>query len=391
MELAQTVLDQIPIRHNAVSQFILLGVFQGFFVGGIILLKATRAVIPIKLIGYFLFAFCLVLLDDYLCYTGLMKYTIHLNDASEPLVLLWAPLMYLFILNVLEKKELRFRTGWYHFLIPLVYAITQIGYYAHPESVKINAYISAYFPDIKHVSTPDNLHYGYQLVKDEFRWILLSVGVFYTFLSLRVVLKKTNRNPLKKTANEISKYHFSRNIVVIFMALLGIAYTIFLNYENDLGDHYIGIVQTIVVLVISFMICSESRFFQKSWIADKYEALNTQANILTIENVIEFVEKENYYLKSDASLKDLSQALQSNVNVLSKVINLHTGKNFNEFINGYRVDLSKKRLLDESYAHLTVEAIGNSVGFKSKSAFYKAFKLVTNNSPRAYIQNNKVS
>ncbi len=202
MELTQTVLDQIPIRHDVVSQFILLGVFQGLFVGTIILIKATRAVIPIKLIGYFLFAFCLVLLDDYLCYTGLMKYTIYLNDTSEPLVLLWAPLLYLFVLNVLKKKELQFRTTWYHFMVPLLYCLTQIGYYAHPEAVKINAYISAYFPDIKHLSTPDHLSYTYQLVKDEFRWILLSVGLFYTFLSARIIFKKTDKTQLKKVVKK---------------------------------------------------------------------------------------------------------------------------------------------------------------------------------------------
>lgn len=164
-----------------------------------------------------------------------------------------------------------------------------------------------------------------------------------------------------------------------------------MNFDNDLGDHYIGIVQTMIVLIISFMIFSESRFFQKSWITDKYEALNTQADILKIEDVIQFVETENYYLKSDASLKDLSVQLNSNVNLLSKVINHHTGKNFNEFINGYRINLSKKRLLDKNYAHLTIAAIGNSVGFKSKSAFYNAFKQLTNDSPKAYMQNNKVS
>lgn len=390
MELTQSVLDQITIRHDVVSQFILLGVFQGFFVAAVILLKATRDVIPVKLIGYFLIAFCLVLLDDYLCYTGLMKYVIHLNDTSEPLVLLWAPLLYLFTLNVLEKKKLKFRTIWYHFVIPVVYCLTQIGYYAHPESVKMNAYISAYFPDIKHLPTPDDLSYSYQLVKDEFRLILLTVGIFYSILSTRIILKKS-QDSIKTNPIGINKYNFSRNIIIIFFVLMIMAFTIFLNFDNDLGDHYIAIVQVVVVFTISFMIFSESRFFQKSWIADKYDALNNQTNTLKIEDVIQFVEREDYYTRSDASLKDLSKSLNSNVNYISKVINHKTGKNFNEFINSYRIELSKSRLLDKAFEHLTIEAIGNSVGFKSKSAFYKAFKQFTNDSPRAFKENANLS
>jgi len=391
MESFQSILDQIPIRHDFISHFILFGVVQGFFVALIILTKTTKNIIPVKLIGYFLLSFSLVLLDDYLCYTGLMKFTIELNDSTEPLVLLWAPLIYLFIYGALEKKTLSFRKSWPHFLIPLLYFISQIGYYAHPNSVKLNAYISAYFPKIKHLQTPENLNYYYQLIKDEFRWIVLSIGVFYTILSFRIVLRKSKKGLSRISNKGINKYHFSRNILFIFFGLMLMALAIFLNFENDLGDHYIGIFQTIIVFTISYMILSGSHLFQKSWTADKYESLNATTSTLQITDVIEYVEKEDYHINPNASLNDLSKSLNSNVNHISKLINLNTGKNFNEFINAYRIDLSKKRLIDKNYEHLTIEAIGNSVGFKSKSAFYKAFKQLTGTSPKSFKQNSNLS
>ncbi len=391
MDAIQLVLDQIPIKHDIVSQFIFLGVFQGFFVASIIIFKANKSIISLKLIGYFLIAFCLVLFDQYLCYTGLMKYTIYLNDTSEPLVLLWAPLLYLFIRNVLEKERLRFRTTWYHFLLPLAYALSQIGYYAHPRSVKINAYIAAYFPDMKHLHTPKNLDYGYQLIKDEFRWILLLSGLVYTFLCLRVLLKKGPTSKPKKRKGGMDTYRFSRNVLVPFILLMLIAFIIFLNHENDLGDHYIGMVQAAIVFMISIMVFSESRFFQKSWVVDKYEALKAQNDSLKIEEIKAFMQRNDYFAKPDISLKELSSSLGSNVNHVSKVINLETGNNFNEFINSYRIELAKRKLLSSEYGQLTIEAIGNSVGFKSKSAFYNAFKHFTGVSPKVFRENMKMS
>jgi len=391
MEGFQSVIDQIPIRHNLVSYFILFGVFQGFFLAFIIFTKTAKNIIPVKLIGYFLLAFCLVLLDDYLCYTGLMKYTIELNDSSEPLVLLWAPLIYLFIYGVLEKKPLTFRKSWPHFLIPFIYFISQIGYYLHPKSVKLNAYISAYFPEIKHLRTPDDLNFYYQLIKDEFRWIILLIGIFYMILSLQIILNKSKREPKSKRSKRIDKYNFSKNILFIFFGLMLMVLTIFLNFENDLGDHYIGIFQTIVVLTISYMLLSESHLFQKSWIADKYESLNTSTDSIHIQDIIQFVEEEDYHMNPNASLSGLSESLNSSVNHISKLINLHTGKNFNQFINTYRIDLSKKRLLDKNYQHLTIEAIGYSVGFKSKSAFYSTFKQLAGISPKTFQQNSNLS
>ena len=60
--------------------------------------------------------------------------------------------------------------------------------------------------------------------------------------------------------------------------------------------------------------------------------------------------------------------------------------NFNDFINQYRVEEAKIRLVDPEYSNLTVAAIGNSVGFTSKSAFYSAFKKHTQLSPSAFIK-----
>ena len=141
--------------------------------------------------------------------------------------------------------------------------------------------------------------------------------------------------------------------------------------------------------LIMLIIVSESRFFQNSWIADKYETSKIKSSKITIQDIRNYVEDESYFLAKDASLKNLSEKLKSTPNYISQIINEETNFNFNDFINQYRIDLSKKRLIDSNYNHLTIEAIGDSVGFKSKSTFYNTFKKHVTISPKTFVANQK--
>ncbi|MEO0901295.1 MAG: AraC family transcriptional regulator, partial [Bacteroidota bacterium] len=138
---------------------------------------------------------------------------------------------------------------------------------------------------------------------------------------------------------------------------------------------------------IAYIILGESRFFEKSWIADKYETLT--ASGLPFDSIEALVIEKSYFESPSASLKDLAHQLNTNTNQLSKTINVHTGGNFNDYINQKRINEAKNRLLDKDFGHLTVEAIGNSVGFNSKSAFYTAFKKFTNTSPSAFLKEKR--
>lgn len=93
------------------------------------------------------------------------------------------------------------------------------------------------------------------------------------------------------------------------------------------------------------------------------------------------LKEEKIYLNPDISLSKLAAALSTNKTDLSKLINSNYKQNFNNLINNYRVKEAKKMLTDNSYHHYTVEAIAEMTGFKSKSAFHKAFKEFTGLTP----------
>ncbi|WP_025743883.1 helix-turn-helix domain-containing protein [Aquimarina pacifica] len=387
MDNIQDIIDSIPIRHNIVSYIMFLGICQGILLSIVITTRTKKENIALRVFSVFLLAISIITLDNYLCYTGLMKYTLHFNDATEPLVLLLAPLLYLFTYGILERKPITIKKHGVHILPAILYGISQIQYYLNPISVKLNAYTDAYFDKIPHAKVPDFVAYNYHWIKDEFRWLFLSSLLVYMILSIKIIYVKVYKQKPQILKNKPSnKYTFSKNMFVIFLVLSFIVFLVYFNFDDDKGDHYITVFVSSVMILISYIMLSESRFFQNSWIADKYETSGRTNSSVSIDTIIAYVEKEQFYLSPFASLKSLAQALNSSSNYISQTINANMGLNFNDFINQYRIEASKKRLLDQSYKHLTIEAIGNSVGFKSKATFYNAFKKHVALSPSAFIK-----
>ena len=70
---------------------------------------------------------------------------------------------------------------------------------------------------------------------------------------------------------------------------------------------------------------------------------------------------------------------------LSQIINEEYGCNFNTFINGYRIREAARRLTaGGEWSRFTIEAIANSVGFRSRSTFVSLFKQTTGLTPSEY-------
>ncbi|RMF59660.1 MAG: AraC family transcriptional regulator, partial [Calditrichaeota bacterium] len=60
-------------------------------------------------------------------------------------------------------------------------------------------------------------------------------------------------------------------------------------------------------------------------------------------------------------------------------------KNFNTFINDYRIKEARHILANDRERRYTIEAVGEAVGFNSANAFYRAFKKFTGVTPSFFI------
>lgn len=104
-----------------------------------------------------------------------------------------------------------------------------------------------------------------------------------------------------------------------------------------------------------------------------------------IEKLKSYMELEKPYLNPDLNLSDLSDELQINRAELSKIINSGFNKNFNDFINEYRVNTFKEKLNLGEHKQLSLLGIAYDCGFNSKATFNRVFKKITQISPTEFL------
>jgi YesN/AraC family two-component response regulator len=106
-----------------------------------------------------------------------------------------------------------------------------------------------------------------------------------------------------------------------------------------------------------------------------------------INNIKKVMETSEEIYSSDFSIRRLAELADSNQTYVSQVINEIFDSNFNTFVNRYRIREVCQRINDDArFRKLTLEAIGNSVGFKSRSTFLVSFKRFTGIAPSDYVQ-----
>ena len=107
------------------------------------------------------------------------------------------------------------------------------------------------------------------------------------------------------------------------------------------------------------------------------------------QNLETLMIEQKLYTNPNLNLEQLAKEMNINRRYLSMILNSRIGKNFYDFINYYRIEEVKQLLNDPDNKNLTIEAIANKSGFKSKSSFNAAFKKLMNMTPREYINNSK--
>lgn len=116
---------------------------------------------------------------------------------------------------------------------------------------------------------------------------------------------------------------------------------------------------------------------------DSVPAADIQACIAALKKAME---TDRLYLDPDLSVQLLAEKIPFNTKTISAVLNQRLHKGFNEYINEYRVEEAKKRLLDPANRHLTISGIAFDCGFNSQATFQRAFKNSTGLSPKDFLQ-----
>jgi AraC-like DNA-binding protein len=194
----------------------------------------------------------------------------------------------------------------------------------------------------------------------------------------------------------------TKRLMLILSAVI-VIYFLYSQFSNLIYKWAFGIIQysmiewpadiiflSIIVLllsVIALLVNTGSTFFPPS----KYSgsALASSQYEAIIKEAKRFIEEYEWYKNEEVSLSELSKSIHTNPRYLSQAINHHLKISFVDFLNAYRIEEAKKQLLKNENATLTLEAIGLMAGFKSKSAFFRAFKKATDLTPNQFIQSKR--
>jgi len=116
----------------------------------------------------------------------------------------------------------------------------------------------------------------------------------------------------------------------------------------------------------------------------------SQDTTATLLHKLARFEKSEKFLKKDMSLTALSNSLNTNPRYLSEIIKQHKDKNFNNYLNGLRIQYIINKLYDTPiFREYKISYLAEACGFSSREVFAVIFKKETGVTPSYFINQLK--
>ncbi|WP_321345462.1 tetratricopeptide repeat protein [uncultured Draconibacterium sp.] len=117
--------------------------------------------------------------------------------------------------------------------------------------------------------------------------------------------------------------------------------------------------------------------------------VDNETAVAYLDKLIRFISEEEPFLIPNLSLRSLADLVEIHPNKLSWVLNERVGKNFNEFINHYRIEYFKQLALDPKNNHISLLGLAYESGFNSKTVFNTYFKKEVGTTPKDFLKQNR--
>lgn len=105
--------------------------------------------------------------------------------------------------------------------------------------------------------------------------------------------------------------------------------------------------------------------------------------------LLRYMEENRPYLNPDLQMADLAKALGCSPHTLSQLFSLQLHRNYYDFIAEYRIKAFQQLAQQPANRNLTITALAEQCGFKSRNPFLVAFKKATGMTPKDYMKRLK--
>jgi AraC-like DNA-binding protein len=378
---------------QALTLFLVLGVAQGLFLALLLLTRRENAAANRILAGA-LVAFAIFLAEAALYAGNHYRGFPHLIGISQPVVFLFGPAIYLYVREVGGEPV---RPGWIallHFAPAAVVVLYFLPFYASSGSHKI-AFLETLLRD------------GAPLDVRIVEWLKLPHGAAYTLATFGALRRYRRR--LEDNFSTLDRINLGwlRNLMIGVLITWGVAITYFVLNLLGMGVRGVdwspvSLVLVVVLYMIGILGLRQPEVFWPAVLGDPREeataavepsadepkyrksGLDPERAAAIEQALTALMSDEQPQNDADLTLQQLADRLAVSPHNLSEVINARVGTTFHDFVNGYRVEEARRRLVDPATAHLTILAIALESGFRSKSTFNKVFKRFTGVTPSEF-------
>lgn len=324
--------------------------------------------------------------ESFLKYSGYMIYTLHLLNIPAPTQLLLGPLLFHCTQTALGKA-LASPKRLLHYIPFVLYFLYSILFFIQPIEFKYNAYIGGFRSDLPFIPfkssiSSDPLHIqGFVVVEG----IVLHL-LTYAILSLREIHQSKNISE-KIDPRMLQGLKLLNGMILLAAAVLFLSEGGIINghvfFKALLPFHAASLMPPAYVYVLSVFLIKDSSFFKIPVHKYQKSVLSEALQVKYLTKIQGVLEVEKLYLNCEFSLSDLAQSTGLKPHHISQIINNKLNMSFYDLINLYRIAEAKK-ILETSAELVKIEALAYQLGYKSKSAFFIAFKKNTTTTPAQY-------
>mgnify|MGYP001011978324 CR=1 FL=1 len=339
--------------------------------------------------GHYILVFFLLTVAAWQFYHGLMVQGVLLKHPNLGLVhvpFLYAsgPMLYFFS-RFLTRDGFVFRArDGLHFIPSLLIALMLIPFYVKSAAEK-RAFLE----------NPIGLGSGNSAISAYSVMILLILAAVVAYIVLfwrssRVVLEKRGLRLNRSTY--LSLAIIALNYFVVIMYFAGFLFYHLLSLDRSFYDRLITAISLMVTVMVYLIFLMGRRyvnyFSQSQRDARRIRYARSRITGLDVEEIIgrldDLMTREKIFCDEDLSLKRLADELAIAPHQLSQILNERLAKNFNTYINEYRVREAGQLLREEP--ERTISSIAYAVGFNTMSSFYNWFCKIQEASPVQYRQ-----
>lgn len=238
--------------------------------------------------------------------------------------------------------------------------------------------------------------------------LLVGWNLTYLYLSIKHYYRYRNWLEHNYSSIELLKFRWLRNFLFLFGGWIVISagfefvdsFLVKLSYSQIFYSEVILAVLTYYLAVAGYLRSTVNlldfdrpapereqttpKVLPNSLTAERKKEVVTPSKLGPLKTKVgDFMSLERPYLDPELNLADLARQLGLNTTVLSFVINNGFEQNFNDFVNGYRIEeFKRRRRSSDDDGPLLATAF--DCGFNSKATFNRAFKKFTGVAPSKF-------